>query len=60
VRESEQRVREQARVVEELERRGNQSQAAEARAVLESFRKSLDMARARLRIERSVHNAQLA
>jgi hypothetical protein len=54
VRESEQLVAAQQRVVDEFERRGSKAEAEDARTVLAGFRTSLHMARARLRIERSV------
>jgi hypothetical protein len=56
VRECEERVAGQAKLVEQLEKRGQWEAANEARASLATLREGLEIARARLRIERAARD----
>jgi hypothetical protein len=58
VREAEERVARQATLVEELERTGHERASDEARKLLASFEKTLDVARQHLAIERNAHGME--
>jgi hypothetical protein len=58
VRESEERIARQAALVEKLERTSQERAAEEARKLLASFEKTLEVAREHLAIERKMHRKE--